>query len=392
MRNTATALLFTAFLATAQTQQVHPNPDCQFFFTVSAGTPILPAGNGFDNRQQGCTTWNFSYANGGLTGLTITLETAAATGSGTAGSFTAGFQVQGSTISGTNAATNTTAGFWWARGYAPFVRVHLTGITGSGAVNGAVFGWRKPNAGGGGGGGSITCLTGDVAAGSGSGCTTATVQGIETVPFCSGYTPTNGQFVQYTTGGSPNPCYSAATASGGGGGLTLVEEHSASNSAALNFTTCISSTYDDYEIRVLNIIPATSTAAMLVQMSSDGGSTYDTGSNYAWASINMIPGVGTGDGTSSATGMLIGAVQETSAAATTFSGNYQLANPLSATAFKTMVGLSWSLDVRNVPTFKTGGTWTNGAYNITTAVNAFRIISTSGNITSGTVRCYGYSK
>ena len=36
------------------------------------------------------------------------------------------------------------------------------------------------------------------------------------VPFCTGFTPTNSQYVQYTTGGTPNPCYSAASPSGSG--------------------------------------------------------------------------------------------------------------------------------------------------------------------------------
>ena len=38
--------------------------------------------------------------------------------------------------------------------------------------------------------------------------------GFDTVPICTGFTPTNGQFLEYTTGSSPNPCYTAATASG----------------------------------------------------------------------------------------------------------------------------------------------------------------------------------
>jgi len=45
-----------------------------------------------------------------------------------------------------------------------------------------------------------------------------TVAGINGVPLCSGFTPTNGQAIEYTTGGSPNPCYNAVTPSGGGGG------------------------------------------------------------------------------------------------------------------------------------------------------------------------------
>lgn len=58
---------------------------------------------------------------------------------------------------------------------------------------------------------AITTLTGDVAAGPGSGSQAATVQGLESVPFCTGFTPTNGQAVQYTTTSSPNPCYTAVT-------------------------------------------------------------------------------------------------------------------------------------------------------------------------------------
>lgn len=66
------------------------------------------------------------------------------------------------------------------------------------------------------GSGGITALTQDVSA-SGSGSVSATVQGIEAVPFCPGYTPLNSQVVTYTTGLSPDPCYTATTPSAAGG-------------------------------------------------------------------------------------------------------------------------------------------------------------------------------
>ena len=44
-----------------------------------------------------------------------------------------------------------------------------------------------------------------------------TVSGLMGVPFCAGYTPSASEFVQYTTGGTPDPCYAAATATAGGG-------------------------------------------------------------------------------------------------------------------------------------------------------------------------------
>jgi hypothetical protein len=43
----------------------------------------------------------------------------------------------------------------------------------------------------------------------------ANITALDSVSLCTGFTPTNGQLLQYTTGGSPNPCWTAATAGGG---------------------------------------------------------------------------------------------------------------------------------------------------------------------------------
>ena len=67
------------------------------------------------------------------------------------------------------------------------------------------------------GGSGINQLTGDVAAGPGSGKQTATVEGINSVPLCAGYTPTNAQVLTYSTGLSPNPCYTATSMAASGG-------------------------------------------------------------------------------------------------------------------------------------------------------------------------------
>ena len=61
---------------------------------------------------------------------------------------------------------------------------------------------------------SGTNLSGDV---SNSG-NAITVKGVNGVPLCTGFTPTNGQALQYTTGSSPNPCYTAASSGGTPGG------------------------------------------------------------------------------------------------------------------------------------------------------------------------------
>lgn len=44
--------------------------------------------------------------------------------------------------------------------------------------------------------------------------TSGNVKGVNGVPLCTGFTPTDGQALKYTTGSSPNPCYTAAVAGG----------------------------------------------------------------------------------------------------------------------------------------------------------------------------------
>src|SRR5271165_3582301 len=62
----------------------------------------------------------------------------------------------------------------------------------------------------------------------------------------------------------------------GSGSFVLVEEHTAASSAALNFTTCLTATYDDYDIEFVSLLPASGSNDVMLQVSTNGGSTYDT--------------------------------------------------------------------------------------------------------------------
>ena len=130
----------------AQTQIVHPNPDCQFFVSITTAGSVAPS-TPFDNRQQGCNTWSFVYFSSGFSAVSVALETAA-NNNGVAGSFSTGFPVQQSVIAGSNPASDTTGGYLWVKGINAWVRVKLTSATGTGVINGALFGWRIPNAAG----------------------------------------------------------------------------------------------------------------------------------------------------------------------------------------------------------------------------------------------------
>jgi hypothetical protein len=371
-------ILIGALGAIAQpVQQVHPNPDCQFYFTLTAAgsAPTNP----FNNLSAGCTTWAMIYSSTGFSGLSLALQSAANSG-GAPGSFSNGLAVQQTVVAGSNPSTSTTGGFLWVQGTNAFERVTLSGLTGTGTVNGAVFGWRIPNAAPS-SSSAIICLTGDVAAGSGSGCTTATVQGLETVPFCTGYSPSNGQVVEYTTGSSPNPCYSAATPSSGGS----IEAHTASNSATLNFTSCISATYDTYTLQIVQLVPATQGATLLMRVSTNGGSSYDSGAHYDWSRFGWTTS-GTGvTGTDGDTSITLAPAVD-NAANWSVAGTLTLSNPGGGSLSPSIAGQTWGHDAAAADLLTDQ---VSGWYVPTTAVNAFQFLFSTGNITSGTIRCYG---
>lgn len=181
----------------------------------------------------------------------------------------------------------------------------------------------------------------------------------------------------------------AASGSGGTGGLVLLEQHTASSSASLNFTTCITSTYDLYQIEIVNVVPATNGVSLFLRFSTDGGSTYDSGSNYEYARyFRATNGSGSGNSSSAtATGL---AMWDTDLQNTTTLGlvaTVKLYNPLSATFHKAATWDSYGPGAANF-----FAVWWMGRYRSATAVNAFQIIASSGNISSGTVRCYGIVK
>ena len=62
------------------------------------------------------------------------------------------------------------------------------------------------------GSGTFTALTGDATSTSTGGATE--VIGVHNIPLCTSFTPTNGQLFEYTTGGTPSPCWGVETVSG----------------------------------------------------------------------------------------------------------------------------------------------------------------------------------
>lgn len=170
--------------------------------------------------------------------------------------------------------------------------------------------------------------------------------------------------------------------------LVFLGAQTASNSATLNFEGLISSTYDNYEIHLISIVPATDGAKIGLQCGTGGTPTYDTGSNYDWASFAQIVG-GTGGNGASSDSAIYFTNGQSSGGNSAFSGVASFQDPNSASLKKYTHGTGVGSDTSGGRML---GWWHAGIYKSTTAVTAFRIKASSGNITSGVVRLYGVSE
>ena len=241
-----------------------------------------------------------------------------------------------------------------------------------------------------GGGGSSVSLTATApivitpSPTTGTGVVSATTQGTDSKLLTAGTvsgtaatlcTDANGGA---TTSGCP---------SGAGGSL---ESHTASSSATLNFTSCLSSTYDEYDIIWDGIVPATDAANLELLFSTNGGSSYAT-SGYSTLFLYFYPGntanygLPTG-GTASTTAVLL---DQTSSTASNggASGSLRIFG-VNGSSNKMLRGQSvhYQSSTSTFVSLDIAGT-----YNSSSVVNAFQLKFDSGNIASGTVRCYGIS-
>jgi hypothetical protein len=147
-----------------------------------------------------------------------------------------------------------------------------------------------------------------------------------------------------------------------------LEQHTASASATLNFTSFISSTYDEYIIEAINIVPATTNQA-----------------GWRWAPA----GIAFAGGSSGKTAINLDADGGVKSDSTLpFNGTWRLFDPQSTTAKKYITGQAGYVD--NSGTII--GTTITGIYLSTTALTAIQFFFSSGNITSGTIRIYGVAK
>lgn len=176
-----------------------------------------------------------------------------------------------------------------------------------------------------------------------------------------------------------------------GGALVFREAHTASTSATLDFTTWYSASYDAYAIELQNVIPATNAVDLYMRVSTNGGSSYDSGNNYA---ISIFAWTNAASATAGeAPGSPVGQWVARKVTEISSNSNYGvcgrivLYSPGSTSHYKRIDARLGYLTNSSAQ----ASVESRGTYLSTTAVNAFRFLFSSGNIASGTIRVYGIS-
>lgn len=217
----------------------------------------------------------------------------------------------------------------------------------------------------------------------GSGTGDVIIDGL-TYPTADGST---GEFMK--TNGSGVLSFAEA---GGGGGLIFISSVTASNVASVAFTSGIDTTYDEYIIKAINVHSANDSVSMRFTLSTDGGSSYITGSSYDWRCDGANDG-GTDETAGAAGGAYIqvhgsGALGNAAAEAMDFEVS------IMAPSATTNWTKTYSKCIHTEPA---GGqslsqTYGGGQIKTLTAINAIKFAFSAGDISSGGFYLYGIVK
>jgi len=191
----------------------------------------------------------------------------------------------------------------------------------------------------------------------------------------------------------PNPYYSPGTqllgiySANGGASIDIVSRNQGGYAGPI-----FQSDFDAYHFEFINCIPSVNADNLWLRVSTNGGTTYDTGANYGYgvmASRAAGSGVGSG-GSSGLTKISLSydnAVGQSNAAGNSYSGFIDFYNPLSSSLNKYLAGLA-------VATLSDGNPISQtifGEYISFTPVNACRLVYSTGTIT-GVILVYGKAK
>lgn len=180
-----------------------------------------------------------------------------------------------------------------------------------------------------------------------------------------------------------------ASGAGQGSSLVLISAAVAAASATIDFTSGISSTYDEYVIEVSQLIPATDNASLIVRISQAG--VFKSGATDYLAVLSYEGSDASAGGSNSGAGTtgISASVQCGSNANFGGSGTIRFYGLASSAGYKRVLGNASSINSAQV----LYNARFSGAYKTNAnAIDGIRLLMSSGNITSGNFALYGVRK
>lgn len=141
--------------------------------------------------------------------------------------------------------------------------------------------------------GTATTVSGDSTISS-TGVTTN--KGLNGVPLCTGFTPTNGQVLEYTTGGAPNPCYTAVATSGGGGTVTQVNTTGPITGGPITTTGAVACPTCGVTTNPLSQFASTTSAQLAATLSNETGTGLAVFNNSPTLIAPVLGNIASGNG------------------------------------------------------------------------------------------------
>ena len=177
-----------------------------------------------------------------------------------------------------------------------------------------------------------------------------------------------------------------------GGGLNLISSQTASDSASIEFTTGLDSTYDIYKFEWINVRPSEDGRSICIQANNSGGSGFNQTitSTIFRAFHNEADSVAnlsydTGRDQAQGTGLQAISFPNGNGADESTSGEIYLFGISSTTFVKHFIATSSDYEDNSASM----NTFTAGYFNTTNALDEFKFAMNSGNIADGTIRLYG---
>jgi len=217
----------------------------------------------------------------------------------------------------------------------------------------------------------------------GTGISTTTAYGV----MCGGTTST-GILQNVGSLGSSGQVLTSQGASAlpqwvNGNSFVLIATKTASNSASIAFTTGITSTYNNYLLVLSSVLTATNSTTLLVQISTNGGSSYLSSGYSSGVNSSAANSATLANGYSTSGLLIVPSAANGSGAQT--SCNAWLNALTSGSGYPYVITNCFGNNGSGYTMGFGGGSYNTGS----TTVNAIQIIAGSGNISSGTFSLYG---